>query len=172
MIDSYSATTVIVAFLVCFCIVIPILDKIPFIRSFISLRWIVTIAYTGMALGCILNFSHLDTSVRLAVVVGGILLSAIFLLVRSFEKMILLKGNIPHLRAELQKGDLRGELSVSSKTKIPSIEKENNSPQSKSINLLSNYVSSKNEEEFDQAMNETLYPGEIQNYIELSNKPR
>ena len=86
MIDSYTATSVIVGFLLIFGLVLPILDRVPKIKDFISFRWILVVVYLSLSIGVIIDFGHLDTSVRFAVVVGGIILSSLFLLVRSLEK--------------------------------------------------------------------------------------
>lgn len=115
MIDSYTATYVIITFLFILCIIIPILEHMPKIKDFISLRWILVAIYSAMCLGVILDFSHLDNSVRFAVVVGGIVLSAIYLLVRSIEKAITNNWNIPKIRSKLSKGDVQAELSVNPK---------------------------------------------------------
>ena len=115
MIDSYTATYVIITFLFILCIILPILEHMPKIKDFISLRWILVAIYSAMCLGVILDFSHLDNSVRFAVVVGGIVLSAIFLLVRSVEKAITNNWNIPKIRSKLSKGDVQAELSVNPK---------------------------------------------------------
>lgn len=115
MIDSYTATYVIITFLFILCIILPILEHMPKIKDFISLRWILVAIYSAMCLGVILDFSHLDNSVRFAVVVGGIVLSAIFLLVRSIEKAITNNWNIPKIRSKLSKGDVQAELSVNPK---------------------------------------------------------
>ena len=115
MIDSYTATYVIITFLFILCIILPILEHIPKIKDFISLRWILVAIYSAMCLGVILDFSHLDNSVRFAVVVGCIVLSAIFLLVRSIEKAITNNWNIPKIRSKLSKGDVQAELSVNPK---------------------------------------------------------
>lgn len=113
MIDSYMATYVLVGFLLIFGLLLPILDKVPFIKDFISLRWTLVVIYSAMCLGVIIDFTHLDTSVRFAVVVGGIVLSAIFLLVRSLEKAAVHRWKIPVVSTKVSKGDLSGEISLS-----------------------------------------------------------
>lgn len=117
MIDSYTATTVIIGFLITFGLLLPILDKIPKVRSIISFRWTLVVIYSAMCLGVIIDFEHLDTSVRFLVVLGGIILSAIFVFVRSYEKAQINHWKIPHARASLSKGDVQAELSLSSKMK-------------------------------------------------------
>ena len=120
MIDSYTATLIIVSFLVVFGVFIPILDKLPRVRSIVSFRWTLVVIYSAMCLGVIIDFEHLDTSVRFLVVLGGIILSAIFVFVRSYEKANVNNWKIPHARASLSKGDLQAELSLSSKIKSSS----------------------------------------------------
>ena len=117
MIDSYTATLIIVSFLVVFGVFIPILDKLPRVRSIVSFRWTLVVIYSAMCLGVIIDFEHLDTSVRFLVVLGGIILSAIFVFVRSYEKANVNNWKIPHARASLSKGDVSAEFSVSSKIK-------------------------------------------------------
>ena len=117
MIDSYTATLIIVSFLVVFGVFIPILDKLPRVRSIVSFRWTLVVIYSAMCLGVIIDFEHLDTSVRFLVVLGGIILSAIFVFVRSYEKANVNHWKIPHARASLSKGDVSAEFSVSSKIK-------------------------------------------------------
>lgn len=145
MIDSYTATSVLVAFILIFGLVIPILDKIPFVKNFISLRWSIVVIYSAMCLGVILDFSHLDSSVRFAVVIGGILLSSLFLVVRSLEKAAVNNWRFPRFRGRVQKGNTSGEISVNPKL------------ESSRIKELSNFVVSQKEEDYDKVMNEALF---------------
>lgn len=115
MIDSYTATWIIVIFLLIFGLVIPILDKVPFVKDFISLRWTLVVIYSAMCLGVIIDFGHLDTSVRFTVVIGGIIISALFLLVRSLEKAAINNFVFPRVHTKIQKGELSGEIELSSK---------------------------------------------------------
>lgn len=115
MIDSYTATSVVIIFLSVFGILVPILDRLPKIRDFISLRWILVVVYSAMCLGVLIDFSHLDNSVRFAVVIGGIVLSALFLLVRSIEKAMFNNWRMPKFRSKLSKGDVQAELSFNPK---------------------------------------------------------
>lgn len=127
MIDSYSATVIIIAFLVTFGFIVPILDKIPVIRSFISFRWLIIVIYSAMALGAILDFSHLDNSIRFVVVLGGIILSALLVIIRSLEKMAMNHWSLPRARAKVSKGDIQASLSVLPQQEdIDPIEVDNN----------------------------------------------
>ncbi len=113
MVDSYTATSVLLGFLVIFGVIMPILDNIPKVRNVVSLRWTLVIIYSAMCLGVILDFGHLDTSVRMAVVIGGILLSFIFIIVRSFEKFMYNHWTLPRTEAKLSHKDTSAELVVS-----------------------------------------------------------
>lgn len=115
MVDSYTATSVVIIFLVVFCVLIPILERLQKIREFISLRWMLVVVYSAMCLGVLIDFSHLDNSVRFTVVIGGIVLSAIFLLVRSIEKAMFNNWKMPRFRSKLSKGDVQAELSFNTK---------------------------------------------------------
>lgn len=124
MIDSYTATYVLVAFILVFGLIIPVLDKVPYVRDFISFRWSLVVIYSAMSMGVIIDFGHLDTSVRFAVIVGGIILSAIFLIVRSLEKAAVNRWKIPRFRGRVQKGDTSGEILVGDASKEHKHKKE------------------------------------------------
>lgn len=135
MIDSYTATTVLIGFLIIFGVLLPILDKLPKIKDVISLRWTIVVIYSALCIGVIIDFDHLDTSVRFAVVIGGIILSAIFLLVRSLEKAAVNRWKFPRFRGRVQKGNINAELSVNPKlenTSIPPSDSIDNLPVPKS----------------------------------------
>lgn len=115
MIDSYMATVVLLSFLFIFGIILPILDKAPVIKDFISFRWTIVVIYSALCIGVIIDFDHLDTSVRFAVVIGGIVLAALFLIVRSLEKAAVNRWKFPRMRGKVQKGNIQAELSVNPK---------------------------------------------------------
>jgi len=112
MIDSYTATSVIVGFLVIFGIVLPILDKIPKVKDVVSLRWTIVVIYSALAIGVIIDFAHLETSVRFAAVIGGIVLAALFLIVRSIEKAAINHWKIPSLQTSIKKDNIEADLIV------------------------------------------------------------
>lgn len=163
MIDSYTATSIVVSFLIVFGLIIPILDRIPKVKDFISFRWILVVVYSAMCLGVIIDFEHLDTSVRLAVVVGGIVLSSLFLLVRSIEKAAVNKWKFPRVRGKVQKGNISGELSVSSKLEESKIGE-------KRVRELSKFVTSQDEKDYDDVMNSALFSQEIIEHNKRENK--
>ncbi len=171
MIDSYTATCVLVGFLIIFGIILPIFDKLPKIKDFISLRWTIIVIYSAMCIGVILDFNHLDTSVRFAVVVGGIVLSAIFLLVRSLEKAAVNKWKYPRIRGTIKRGDTQAEISLAEKSQIgispaEKIEIKNKNEEyerkhEESMKELSKFVLSQDQSgiDFDEKMNQAMSIG-------------
>lgn len=151
MVDSYTATYVLVGFLVIFGVLIPILDKIPKIKDVISFRWTLVVIYSALCIGVIIDFEHLDTSVRFATVIGGIVLAAIFLLVRSLEKAAVNRWKFPRLRGKVQKGNVHAELSVN-----PRLENDN-STVSRQEEISSLIKEKEDELGFEEAMNVALY---------------
>lgn len=93
-------------FVVLFGIVVPFFNIFHKTREFVSLRWIVVVTFLCLAIGATLDFSHLNDSTRLALIVGGLSVGALWILVRTWEKAKA-KGysiNFPDVNAK--KGDL------------------------------------------------------------------
>lgn len=93
-------------------IVIPMLDGSEKFHKFISLRYTLVALTLIMALGCILDFSHLSESSRNIVLMGGMVLVGLFVLVRSLEKMKLGKKTIDVSAA---KGDIKLSAKIQNK---------------------------------------------------------
>jgi uncharacterized protein YebE (UPF0316 family) len=103
-------------------IIIPMLDGSNKFHKFISLRYTLVALSLIMALGCILDFSHLGESSRNIVLTGGMILVGVFVLVRSIEKLKL--GN-KVINVSAEKGDIK--LSANIHNKGPAeTEDENN----------------------------------------------
>lgn len=108
MIDSYHATTIIILFLLVFGLVCPIIGVIPKIREIISLRYLTLVVWLACMLGVIVNFGELPESIKLAVVISTAIMSGLFILVRSYEKV-----SYNHdLKASVSKGDAKAELEI------------------------------------------------------------
>lgn len=102
MITAYSATYILCAFAFILLIVVPLLEGSKRFARYISLRYTLVTVVLLMALGCILDFSHLLESSRNIVLVGAISLVALFIFVRSLEKCRL--GN-KHIEVSLKHKD-------------------------------------------------------------------
>lgn len=93
-------------------VLIPILDGSKKLHQYISLRYTLVAVSLIMALGCILDFSHLTESSRNIALMGGLILVGIFVIVRSLEKMKL--GN-KVIDVSAQKGDIKLSASLQNK---------------------------------------------------------
>lgn len=103
MLTPTVATIILVAVTLLLLVVIPMLDGSKRFHKFISLRYTLTAIVLIMAMGCILDFSHLAESSRNIVLMGGIILVGLFVAVRSLEKFKL-GGKVIELSAK--KGDI------------------------------------------------------------------
>ena len=104
MLTPTIAALIIVAATLLLLILIPLLDGSKRFHQYISLRYTLVALSLIMALGCILDFSHLTESSRNIVLAGGLILVGLFVIVRSLEKLKL--GNkVIDLSAE--KGDIK-----------------------------------------------------------------
>lgn len=87
MLEPNLATMILLVVCVLLLVVIPMLDGSTRFSKYISLRYTLVSVTLIMALGCILDFSHLADQSRNIVLLGGIILVGIFVIVRSLEKM-------------------------------------------------------------------------------------
>lgn len=103
--------------LLCVCVlllvVVPAMDGSKRFSKYISLRYVLVAMSLIMALGCILDFSHLAESSRNIVLTGSVVLVGIFVAVRSLEKVKLGRKKI-ELTAE--KGGLKAGVTISGET--------------------------------------------------------
>lgn len=120
MLTPFVAAIILLITSVILLIIIPMLDGSEKFNKFISLRYTLVALSLIMALGCILDFSHLGESSRNIVLTGGMILVGVFVLVRSIEKLKL--GN-KVINVSAEKGDIK--LSANIHNKGPA-EDENN----------------------------------------------
>lgn len=114
MITPTSATIIMCVLGLFLMFVIPLLDGSKHFGRFISLRYTLIVITTLMALGCVLDFSHLTESSRNITIMGGLILVGIFVLVRSLEKI---KLGSRTFEIKVQKGDASAEAKISSEKK-------------------------------------------------------
>ena len=106
MITPLLATITIIASALFLLVIIPLLDGSAKFGKYISLRYTLVVVALTCALGCILNFSHLQESSRNIVLCGGLALTGLFVVVRSLEKCKLgAKLANKKIELEVSKGD-------------------------------------------------------------------
>ena len=114
MIEPSFATLIILTMGILLMFVIPFLDSSKRFGKYISLRYTLVVVTTLMALGCVLDFSHLTESSRNVTITGGLVLVGIFVAVRSLEKC---KLGGKKINVEVHKGDLSASASLENKDK-------------------------------------------------------
>ena len=117
MITPSLATIAIIASALFLLVIIPLLDGSKRFGKYISLRYTLVVVALTMALGCILDFSHLVESSRNIVLAGGFALAGLFVVVRSLEKCKLgAKLANKKIELEVSKGDTNIKTKIESET--------------------------------------------------------
>lgn len=113
MIDPFSATAIIIAFLVIWAIIIPVCGVIPKVKEIISYRYLVVTVFLACTIGVIVNFGELDTGVKMSVIVGTAILSGLYIVLRSIEKLAFNGLFSSHdLKASVSKGDIEAKIEL------------------------------------------------------------
>ena len=86
MLTPMTSAIILLVLSVLLLVVVPAMDGSKRFARYISLRYTLVSVFTIMAVGCILNFSHLADSSRDIVLCGACALIVVFCALRSFEK--------------------------------------------------------------------------------------
>ncbi len=133
MLTPTVAAIILLVTCVLLLIIIPILDGSQRFSKFISLRYTLVALSLIMALGCILDFSHLSESSRNIVLTGGLVLVGIFVLVRSIEKLKL--GN-KVIEVSAEKGDIKLSTKIHNKGSGEAIEEDETKEETNGKHLI------------------------------------
>ena len=109
MISPTFATIIIVSFILVFGVVIPIINKKA--PKYISYRWCVVVVILALLIGAVVDFDVLSDEARNVVLMGGLIVSGGYVLLRTLEK-VLANGWLKGAKLEVQKGDLSASLSA------------------------------------------------------------
>ena len=112
MIDAYTTTAIMLAFIILYGIVLPLLDKSKRFGRFISLRLAVLVVFLSMSVGVVLDFSHLENDLRLVIVVGTLIIGGIYVMIRTWEKAAANGWGLGIRKIEASKGDARVTVDV------------------------------------------------------------
>lgn len=112
MISPELATAIVVAFILIFGVGIPILNrKAP---KYISYRWCVVVVIMALLIGVIVDFEVLSDGARQIVLVGGIVITGVYVILRTLEKA-LANGWLRGATIEAKKGDISVKVSNTEK---------------------------------------------------------
>ena len=110
-VDAYMATWIAIALIAFLLIIVPLIERIPKIGECISHRWIVVTVAITLMVAVVINFEHLDDGVRGSIIIGGFIVSIMYILLRSLEKALAkgwsfgvkrIEGDWEHKRVEVE----------------------------------------------------------------------
>ena len=113
-VDAYMATWITIALIAFLLIIVPLVERIPKLGECISHRWIVVTVAITLMVAVVINFEHLDNGVRGSIIIGGFIVSIMYILLRSFEKALAkgwsfgvkrIEGDWEHKRVEVELDD-------------------------------------------------------------------
>lgn len=87
MIEPHHATIVVISLIGFLWIGVPLLESVPKVREHISRRFILTSALVCLAVAACIDFSALETNVRLAIIIGGFASGILMTVLYTLEKM-------------------------------------------------------------------------------------
>lgn len=144
MAESTLAVYVLAGLAIVLALAIPLLNAIPKLSNFISLRWSCIAIVLLIMVGVVINFEPLADSTRDIALTGGIVVVGIYLVLRTVEKILYngwLKG--VNLRGTVVKGDTTATVEVTqTETKV---EVENKEEEKESDKELSTEEGNKSE---------------------------
>lgn len=110
-VDAYLATWIAIALIAFLLIIVPLIERIPKLGECISHRWIVVTVAITLMVAVVINFEHLDNGVRGSIIIGGFIVSIMYILLRSLEKALAkgwsfgvkrIEGDWEHKRVEVE----------------------------------------------------------------------
>ena len=110
-VDAYMATWIAISLIAFLLIIVPLIERIPKIGECISHRWIVVTVTTTLMVAVVINFEHLDNGVRGSIIIGGFIVSIMYILLRSLDKALAkgwsfgvkrIEGDWEHKRVEVE----------------------------------------------------------------------
>ena len=110
-VDAYMATWIAIALIAFLLIIVPLIERIPKLGECVSHRWIVVTVAITLMVAVVINFEHLDNGVRGSIIVGGFIISIMYILLRSLEKALAkgwsfgvkrIEGDWEHKRVEVE----------------------------------------------------------------------
>ena len=110
-VDAYMATWIAISLIAFLLIIVPLIERVPKIGECISHRWIVVTVAITLMVAVVINFEHLDNGVRGSIIIGGFIVSIMYILLRSLEKALAkgwsfgvkrIEGDWEHKRVEVE----------------------------------------------------------------------
>lgn len=103
MIEPHHAIAVVISLIAFLWIGVPLLESIPKVREHISRRFVLTSVLVCLAVAACIDFSSLETNVRLVIIVGGLASGILTTVLYTLEKMSYSKAfGLKHVKLDFK----------------------------------------------------------------------
>ena len=103
MIEPHHAIAVVISLIAFLWIGVPLLESIPKVREHISRRFILTSTLVCLAVAACIDFSSLETNVRMVIIIGGLASGILMTVLYTLEKMSFTKAfGLKHVKVDLR----------------------------------------------------------------------
>ena len=103
MIEPHHAIAVVISLIAFLWIGVPLLESIPKVREHISRRFILTSVLVCLAVAACIDFSSLETNVRMVIIIGGLASGILMTVLYTLEKMSFTKVfGLKHVKVDLK----------------------------------------------------------------------
>ena len=103
MIEPHHAIAVTISLIAFLWVGVPLLESIPKVEEHISRRFILTSVLVCLAVAACIDFSSLETNVRMVIIVGGLASGILMTVLYTLEKMSYTKAfGLKHVKVDLK----------------------------------------------------------------------
>ena len=103
MIEPHHAIAVVISLIAFLWIGVPLLESIPKVREHISRRFILTSVLVCLAVAACIDFSSLETNVRMVIIIGGLASGIMMTVLYTLEKMSYTKAfGLKHVKVDFK----------------------------------------------------------------------
>ena len=103
MIEPHHAIAVTISLIAFLWIGVPLLESIPKVRERISRRFILTSVLVCLAVAACIDFSSLETNVRMVIIIGGLASGILLTVLYTLEKLSFTKAfGLKHVKVDLK----------------------------------------------------------------------
>ena len=103
MIEPHHAIAVVISLIAFLWIGVPLLESIPKVKEHISRRFIMTSVLVCLSVAACIDFSSLETNVRMVIIIGGLASGILMTVLYTLEKMSFTKVfGLKHVKVDLR----------------------------------------------------------------------
>ena len=103
MIEPQHAIAVVISLIAFLWVGVPLLESIPKVREHISRRFILTSVLVCLAVAACIDFSSLETNVRMVIIIGGLASGIMMTVLYTLEKLSFTRAfGLKHVKVDLK----------------------------------------------------------------------